>query len=236
MKRGFDMTKAGPSSRRLARYERFDVPLSAFPRRQGIVLRRADIPSAAVAGSSGWAIATEWLGRAAAVLSVVLLALVLATIHKGLQVQNSARTTVDNFRLTNDFFAQRADLTAPETARTQLDELAGILAELNRVAASDVDHLAALLPDTHTLVAAGQADTRIAGELATVATTLQGAAASLHQISTDADTTVSAVNSELTRAIDLVNALNAELTRTTNKLALVPETGGLIPAPTGGHR
>lgn len=223
------------SDRPFDRHQRLDVPASALPTAKGRTRRRPDVPIAAIPGSSGYAVATEWLGRLAAVLAVVLLGMVLATIHKGSQVQNSARTIVDNIRVTNDFFAQRTDLTAPATARKQLDELAGILTQLNTVAATDVDHLSALLPDAQALLAAGQGDTAIAGQLETVATTLQGSAESLHAISANANTTVTAVDTELSTALDLVGQLNAELTRTTNKLALVPETGAIIPAPRGGQ-
>ncbi|ROZ52957.1 hypothetical protein EEB12_29510 [Rhodococcus sp. WS1] len=221
--------------RGLAGLQRRDIPASAMPYRKGALPYRLDLPSntRATASSSGYAIVTEWLGRLAAVLAVILFGLVLAAIHKGELVQDSARTIVDNFRLTNDYFSQRADLTAPATARKQLDELATVLADLNTATAADVDHLAALLPDARALLAAGQGDAEIAGQLETVATTLQGSAASLHQISADANTTVSDVNEELTTAIELVNALNAELTRTTNKLALIPEQGAFIPAPGG---
>jgi methyl-accepting chemotaxis protein len=236
MNQGSDASPEGLPDRGSPGAQRFDVPVSALPMRKRKLRRRVDVPAAMVPGSSGFAVATEWLGRLAAVLAVALFAMVMATIHKGLQVQDSARTTVDNFRLTNDFFAHRTDLTAPATARTQLDELAGILAQLNLTAAADVDHLAALLPDAQALVAAGQGDTQIAQQLQTVATSLQGSAASLHEVSSNADTTVTTVDSELTHAIELVNQLNDELTRTTNKLALVPETGAIIPAPTEGQR
>ncbi|MCZ4587568.1 hypothetical protein O4328_28435 [Rhodococcus opacus] len=214
----------------------YDGPAAAPRWRKAALRRRTDVPTSMISTSSGFAVATEWLGRVAAVLAVVLFAMVMMTIHKGLQVQDSARTTVDNFRITNEFFSQRTDMTAPATARAQLDELTGILTQLNSAAAADVDHLAALLPDAQALVAAGQGDTQIAQQLETVATTLQGSAASLHEISTSANTTVSSVDGELSQAIDLVNQLNAELTRTNNKLALVPAQDALIPAPTGGQR
>ncbi|AII11439.1 MULTISPECIES: hypothetical protein [Rhodococcus] len=219
--------------RGLTKYQRFDVPATALPYRKGAMPHRTDVLVPAIPDVTGFSVATEWLGRLAAVVAVVLFALVVASIHKGLQVQHSARTVVDNFRLTNDFFAQRADLTAPATARRQLDELAGVLTQLNAATATDVDHLDALLPNARTLLAAGQGDTQIANQLEGVATTLQGSAASLHQISASANTTVSGVDNELTQAIDLVNQLNAELTRTTNKLALVPATDTFIPAPEG---
>ncbi|GAF48648.1 hypothetical protein [Rhodococcus wratislaviensis] len=233
MQQGTDLPLEAYPRRDLAGLQRFDVPASALPYRRGVVPRRLDIPNAGTPSSTGFAVVTEWMGRLAAVLAVVLFGLVFAAIHKGQLVQGSARTIVDNFRLTNEYFAQRADLTAPATAHKQLDELAGVLAQLDTATAADVDHLAALLPDARALLAAGRGDTQIAGQLETVATTLQGSAASLHQISADANTTVSEVNDELTTAIDLVNALNAELTRTTNKLTLVPEQGAFIPAPGG---
>lgn len=213
------------------------MPAAALPYRKGTKPHRPDVLVPAIPDATGFSVATEWLGRLAAVIAVVLFALVVASIHKGLQVQHSARTVVDNFRLTNDFFAQRADLTAPATARKQLDELTGVLTQLNIATATDVDHLDALLPNARTLLAAGQGDTQIAGQLeGGVATTLQGSAASLHQISAGANTTVTGVDNELTQALDLVNQLNAELTRTTNKLALVPATDAFIPAPPGGNR
>lgn len=236
MNQGSDVPPAGHPYRRWVGHQRFDVPASALPTRKDSLLRRVDVPGAVSPSPSGFAIATEWLGRTAAVLAVVLFAMVIATIHKGKQVQDSARTTVDNFRTTNEFFSQRTDLTAPATARKQLDALADILAQLNTAAAADVDHLAKLLPDAQALVTAGQGDTQIATQLETVATSLQGSATSLHDVSSDADTTVTAVDNELTQAIELVTQLNDELTRTTNKLALVPETGAIIPAPTGGQR
>ncbi len=151
--------------RGLTRYQRFDVPAAALPYRKGTKPHRPDVLVPAIPDATGFSVATEWLGRLAAVIAVVLFALVVASIHKGLQVQHSARTVVDNFRLTNDFFAQRADLTAPATARKQLDELTGVLTQLNIATATDVDHLDALLPNARTLLAAGQGDTQIAGQL-----------------------------------------------------------------------
>lgn len=233
MQQGTDIPGEAYPRRGLAGLQRFDVPASALPYRKGVVPQRPDVPVTAAASSNGFTVATEWMGRLAAVLAIILFGLVLMAINKGQQVQDSARTIVDNFRITNDYFAQRADMTAPATARRQLDELAGVLANLNTATATDVDHLAALLPDARALLAAGQGDSTIAVQLEGVATTLQGSAASLHQISADANTTVSDVNNELTTAIDLVNQLNSELTRTTNKLALIPAQDAIIPAPGG---
>ncbi|TQC49653.1 hypothetical protein EEB14_08465 [Rhodococcus sp. WS4] len=231
MKQGFLLPK-----KILKGFLRVDVHDWALPTRTRAQQRRADVPPETVPGSSGYAVATEWLGRLAAVLAVVLFVMVMATIHKGLQVQESARTTVDNFRVTNEFFAQRADLTAPATARAQLDELARILTQLNTTAATAVDHLAALIPDAQSLVAAGQGDAQMAEQLEDVATSLRGSAASLHDISSNANTTVSAVDAELSQAIEVGNQLNAELTRTTNKLGLVPAQDAFIPTPAGGPR
>lgn len=233
MKMGTDGQAEAYSRRGLAGHQRFDVPASALPYRKGVLPQRLDVPMTAAPGSTGFAQVTEWMGRLAAALALVLFGLVLITIHKGHLVQDSARTIVDNFRLTNDYFAQRADMTAPATARRQLDELAEVLAKLNTATATDVEHLAALLPNARTLLAAGQGDTAIAGQLRTVAHALQGSAASLHQISAAADSTVSDVDHELTTAIELVHQLNSELTRTTNKLALIPAQDAFIPAPGG---
>lgn len=233
MKLGKKLPPIAKTRSELDRFQRFDVPLAALPYRKGALPQRMDVPDAAGFGSTGFAIVTEWFGRLAAVVAFLLFVLVLMSIHKGKLVQDSARTVVDNFRLTNEYFTQRADMTAPAKARQQLDELADVLAQLNSVTASDVDLLAALLPDARALLAAGQGDTAIATQLATVANTLQGSAASLHQISTDANSTVTDVNNELTTAIDLVNQLNAELLRTANKLALIPEQADFIPAPGG---
>ncbi len=44
--------------------------------------KRHDLPISALPGPSGYAVATEWIGRLAAVLAIVLLAMVLTTIHK----------------------------------------------------------------------------------------------------------------------------------------------------------
>ncbi|MGW5518139.1 hypothetical protein [Nocardia africana] len=226
---------AFPRRRGPAGYQRFDVTASALPYRKGAQPALLGMPTAAAPAPTGFAVATEWLGRLAAVVAAILLVLVMLSIHKGLLVQHSARTIVDNFRKTNEMFTQRADLTAPATARKELEELKGILTQLNIATATDVDHLGALLPDATALLAAGRGDTHIAGQLQTVATTLQGSAASLHHISADANTTVSEVSGALTQALDLVGQLNTELTRTTDKLAPLPAQDALIPAP-GGHR
>nr|BAF48513.1 hypothetical protein [Rhodococcus erythropolis] len=218
-----------------ASFRRLDSLPTARQREKGKLPRRSDIPASSIPGSTGFAIATEWLGRVAAAMAVILFVLVMMSIHKGLLVQHSARTLVNNFRDTNQMFTDRADLTAPATARKQLDELKGILTQLNSATATDVDHLAALLPNMEALLSAGQGDTQIANQLQTVATTLEGSAGSLRQISSAANTTVSQVNDELTQVIALVNQLNAELTRTTNKVAPIPAQDALIPAH-GGHR
>jgi len=228
----------GPTTtlrRRLKEHQRHDVPSSAWPPRAGASPYRSDASRNADAGAGGLAVTTEWVGRLAAVMAAILFALVLVSIHKGLVVKNSSRSIVDNFRRTNELFDQRADLTAPATARKQLDELKDVLTQLNTATATDVDHLAGLLPNADRLLAAGRGDTHIAGQLQTVATTLQGSAASLHQIAADANTTVSDVDNALATAIDLMNQLNSELTRTTNKVAPIPAQDALIPTP-GGTR
>ncbi|MFI5782877.1 hypothetical protein [Nocardia sp. NPDC051570] len=178
---------------------------------------------------------TKWMGWLAAVLAAVLLALVLVAIQKGLRVQHSAHTVVSDLRTTNQFFSQRADFSAPAAAQRQVEQLEVLLTQLNTTGAADTDQLAGLLPDMRSLLAAGQGDVTIAGRLRTVATTLQGGAASLHRIAADANTTVTGVDDQLAVAIDLVGRLNTELRRTTTKLAPIPAQDAIIPAP-GGAR
>ena len=202
------------------------VPLFALLRREEAA---ADYPV------TRFSIATEWIGRLAAVMAAVLLVLVLMTVHKGLVVHDSAGTIVGNLRQANTYFDERADLSSPARARDKLAELKMLLTQLDTVTSANVDQLAALLPDLQTLVAAGQTDVNIAHELHGVASSLQGAAGSLHSISADADASVASVNDRLLAALDLVDQLNAELQRTTDKLAPVPAQGNLIPAPQGGN-
>ncbi len=229
------MTKPDYSTAALATYHRMNVPTSAWPTMRGRLRHRDDVPVTGAGtvpvATNGMARTTEWVGRVAAVLAIALFVLVLICIHKGKLVRDSARTVVDNFTITNSMFDERADLTAPATARAQLDELAVILADLNVATTADVDRLAALLPDAGTLLAAGQGDTAIAVDLEGVASTLQVSAASLARISNGADQTVSAVDGQLVTAIDLVEQLNAQLARTTNKLAILPAQDSFIPAP-----
>ncbi|ASR05584.1 hypothetical protein [Gordonia rubripertincta] len=216
----------------LSDLRRFDVPASALPRRDGAILvERPDIPPEDVSTANGLTVATEWVGRVAAVMAVVLFALVMIAIHKGLEVQDSARTVVTNFHTANEYFDERADLTAPATARKQLEELQGVLAALNKQTAIDVEHLGRLLPDMRDLLAAGRGDTRIAKELQGIATTLQRSAASLQTVAGNADQTVSSVDGQLDQAVSLVRQLNNELARTTRKLAPIPPQDGLIPPP-----
>lgn len=224
----------------LAPFRRFDIPTSALPSRPGRLRRRVDLPdhSFRTAGAvtvGRFSTATEWIGRLAAVMGLVLVVLVLISIQKGLKVQHSAHTVVQNFHTANDYFAQRADLNAPATARKELDQLNTVLAQLNTSTAADTKQLGDLLPDMKALLAAGQGDTSIANQLQGVAGSLAGAAGSLHQIAGEANTTVTDVDSQLSTAIDLVNQLNAELSRTTGKLAPIPAQGAVIPAP-GGTR
>ncbi|MFD6160040.1 hypothetical protein ACFWF7_29795 [Nocardia sp. NPDC060256] len=193
------------------------------------------LDTTALPAPGDYSVATEWVGRLAAVLAAVLLALVLVSIQKGLDVQHSSRTIVRNFHDTNSYFTERADLTAPATARRQIEQLKTVLTELNTAAAADANQLADVLPDMRSLLTAGQDDASIANQLQTIAQTLQGAAASIHRIAADANSTVTAVNDQLTAAIGLVDQLNAELGRTARKLAPIPEQGGFIPAP-GGAR
>nr|GLK33208.1 hypothetical protein GCM10017611_00500 [Rhodococcus wratislaviensis] len=181
-----------------------------------------------------FSIATEWLGRIAAVMSAVLLVLVLIAIHEGLAVRQSTRAIVDNFTHANQYFDERADLTAPARVRKELEDLRGVLAELNTATAADVDQLATMLPDMQALVAAGGNDVNIAHQLHGVSSSLQGAAGSLHAISADADAAVVKVNDRLLAAQQLADQLNAELGRTTVKLAPLPAQGNVIPSPSGG--
>lgn len=182
-----------------------------------------------------FAVATEWLGRLAAVMSAVLLVLVLITVHKGLAVQHSTRSIVNNFRQANQYFDQRADLGAPARVRGELADLRTVLAELNTATAADVDQLATMLPQMRVLVAAGQNDVAVAHQLQGISSSLRGAAGSLHGISDEANTSVANVNNRLRTALDLVDQLNGQLQRTTNKLAPIPAQGNVIPAPRGGN-
>lgn len=186
------------------------------------------------ASLGGFSIATEWLGRLAAVMAAVLLVLVLLAIHNGLEVQHSTRAVMGNVHQSSQYFDERADMGAPARIRDQLTQLRSVLAELNSTTAADVDQLARMLPDMRKLVAAGQNDVSIAHQLYGVASSLQGAAGSLHGISADANAVVVSVNDRLVAALGLADQLNAELRRTTGKLAPLPAQGNLIPAPVGG--
>lgn len=192
---------------------------------------RTDLPDEEFPTSTRFSIATEWAGKAAAVLAIVLFVLVLMAIHKGLLVQHTAARVVTDFRTTNQYFDERADLTAPATARKQLEDLRSVLNDLNAAGARDVAQLNDLLPDAQALLVAGQADSQIAQQLNTVTGSLQTAAGSIHRIAATADTTVGQVATKLDEALRLVRQLNAELTRTTVKLAPIPAQDGVIPAP-----
>lgn len=205
---------------------RADTPLSALPRRAGKPHRRTDVSPVFLAGSTGWAVATEWLGRLAGAVAVALFVMVLGTIHKGLLVQDSAEEIVGNFRTTNDFFADRADLTAPRKARQQLQELQVVLTSLNEATATDVRLLAATLPNVARLLAAGKGDVRIAHQLNSIAATLKGSAGELHNIAGEANTTVSSVDRLMAQVLRQVRLLNKELARTARKLTPIPATGG----------
>ena len=192
---------------------------------------RTDLPDDEFPTSTRFAIATEWAGKVAAVLAIVLFVLVLMAIYKGLLVQHTAKTVVTDFRTTNQYFDERADFTAPATARKQLEDLRAVLNDLNAAGARDVQQLNDLLPDARALLVAGQTDSQIAEQLNTVTGSLRTAAGSIHQIAATADTTVGQVATKLDEALRLVRQLNAELTRTTVKLAPIPAQDGFIPAP-----
>lgn len=192
---------------------------------------RTDIPRSEFPTSTRCALVTEWVGKLGAVAAIVLFVLVMMAIHKGLLVQHSAKTVVTNFRTTNQYFDTRADLTAPATARKQLEHLRVILADLNAAGARDVEQLSALLPDASALLAAGRGDSDIARKLQAVAASLQTAAKSINQIAESSDTTVQQVGIKLAQALALTRQLNAELYRTTVKLAPIPAQDGIIPAP-----
>lgn len=192
---------------------------------------RSDLPPEEFLASTRYAIATEWAGKVAAVLAIMLFVLVLMAIHKGLLVQHSAQTVVSDLRTTNQYFDERADFTAPATARQQLEQLRGVLDDLNAAGARDVQQLNDLLPDARALLVAGQGDSEIAEQLRGITGSLQEAAGSIHQIAATADTTVGQVATKLDEALRLVRLLNAELTRTTVKLAPIPAQDGFIPAP-----
>lgn len=196
--------------------------------RPGMV-RRTDIPPERIAGSSRSAIGLEWIARLAAVLAIVLLVLVVFSVQRGRLVQDSAKGVVADFHMANDFFAARADFRAPTTAREQMQQLAVVLRDLEGVTRTDVDLLAATVPDVQRLLEAGRGDVRIAHELDEVATTLQQAGRDLNDISSAADGTVSAVNSEVATADRQVEALNAQLAQIERKLALLPA----VPIPPG---
>lgn len=205
------------------------APTSRPPRSRGAAgggAARSDVPYSYLASSTRWAIGTEWLGRLAACVALVLMAMVLQTIHKGLAVQHSAHSIVTDFHTANDFFDKRADLSAPKKVRHQLETLRGVLTALNGSAAVDVRELSAVLPVVDRLLDAGHGDVRIAKQLREIAATLSGSAGDLRTIGTRADGTVSQVDRQLSEALHQIDLLNAQLDRTTHKLAILPATGG----------
>lgn len=226
MKRRTDVPDSAFPRRGAVPIRRLDARESAFPQRSGKPRRRSDVPPDYLVGSTGCAVATEWLGRLAAAVAVALFVLVLGAINKGLLVQDSAKEIVRNFHVTNDFFATRADLTAPATARKQLQDLQALLTRLNDATATDVRLLAATLPDVARLLAAGEGDVRIAHQLDSIASVLKGAAGQLHGIAGEANATVSSVDELMAEAVVQVRLLNNELERTTRKLAPLPAAGG----------
>ncbi|WP_202033221.1 hypothetical protein [Nocardioides sp. WS12] len=206
---------------------RDDISFSDLPSRgnSGSTNRRYDVPHKYLAGSTGWAVATEWLGRLAATVAIVLMIMVFHTIHKGLVVQDSADKIVTDFHTANDFFADRADMNAPKKVRKQLQALQRVLAQLDDAAALDVRELSAVLPIVDRLLKAGEGDVRIAKQLKEIATILGGSAGELRAIATKADATVSGVDRQLSEALRQVELLNSQLERTTRKLAILPATG-----------
>ncbi|MCQ4079107.1 hypothetical protein NGB36_00360 [Streptomyces sp. RB6PN25] len=171
------------------------------------------------------AITTEWMGKIAAIIAIALFFLVMTAIHKGLLVQSSARSIVQNFHTTNNFFATRADFNDPALAKQELQTLAGVLTQLNGTTVQDVNDLAATLPNVARLLDAGKGDVDIAKQMQGVAGTLQGSASSLHRIAGGAEGSVSTVNNSLAAAINLVGQLNAQLAITEQKLSVLPATG-----------
>lgn len=204
---------------------RTDLPASAFPSRGG-GSGRGDVPYSYLTSSTAWAIRTEWLGRLAGLIAVVLMVLVFQAIHKGLVVQKSARGIVTDFHTANGYFDTRANLNDPAKVRQQLVELQGVLTSLNQSTATDVTALSAVLPVVDRLLKAGKGDVQIAADLRDIANTLSGSAGALRSIATDANGTVSQVDAQLSEALHQIDLLNAQLTRTTNKLAILPATGG----------
>lgn len=186
--------------------------------------KRPDIPSSAVPGSSRKSIALEWLARLIAVGAIVLFLLTLGLIERGKIVQASADRIVDDFRTANTFFDERADFTAPTTAREQLETLEGTLDRLSDQTVTNVDLLAATAPDVETLLASVEQDVAIAERLERNAVTLRGHAGDLRQVARDADGTVQRIDGELARAMHLVEQLNVELAEIERKIGSNGET------------
>ncbi|UGT67751.1 hypothetical protein LTT66_31910 [Nocardia gipuzkoensis] len=213
--------------RRAHNEQRTDIPASAFPDRRA---RRAD-----AAPVNCFARTTRALGWVSAGMAAVLLVLVVTAIHNGREVRDSATDIVTNLHTVNNYFDKRADLTAPQRARAELAELAGVLGELDRLTAHNADRVAEMLPDAKKLVAAGSGDVTIAHQLRDLTSGLAGAAQQINSTAGSADGSVAQIDTALAKAIELVTQLNSELKRTTDKLAPLPAQGALIPAP-GGQR
>ena len=208
---------------------RTDVPLTALPRQRGVLVRRDDIPPHEIAGSSKCAIATEWIGRGAAVLSAFVLFQVLQAVETGQDVQASGAGIVQNMKATNQMFDERADFAAASRARRQLQDLQQVLAELNASAAVDADLLARALPDLQRLLATVNNNSQLAGDLRSLGQELSTAAASIRATAVKADGTVKAASGELTTTLQLLDELNAVLARIERRLAPVPDLSGVTP-------
>jgi hypothetical protein len=208
---------------------RDDVPDSAIPRQRGRLHQRNDIHHEAIAGSSVWAVATEWLGRFAAVLAIFVVLQVLEAVHTGQQIQTSAAKIVDNMETTNEFFDDRADFTVPARARSQLEMLATVLAKLDRSAGSSVDLLASTLPSIRKILNNVDGNAGIAGKLLALGRELREAATSISATAEGADATVKTAGAELKKTIALLDDLNGELAQIERRLAPVPDLSGVLP-------
>lgn len=208
---------------------RVDVPDSALPRQRGQLHRRSDVSPEAIPGSSGWAIATEWLGRIAAVLAIFVVLQVLEAVETGQQIQTSATAIVDNMETTNEFFDDRADFTVPARARTQLEALATVLAKLDRSASASVDLLASTLPLIRKILNNVNGNAGIAGKLLALGKELRQAASSIRATAEAADATVKTAGAQLKKTIALLDDLNRELAQIERRLAPVPNLSGVLP-------
>lgn len=168
--------------------------------------------------------AVALVGYLAAAAAVGCFALATVAVHRGRAVEATSERVVADVGAADRSLAS-ADFASAGRARSQIGELAEVLARLRQATQKDLELLVATEDELRRLVAAGGEHQRLAAAMASVAGQLAQNMAAIERVAGSGEAGTEELTRLLQRAHEVLGAINAELAAIEAQLGAVPEPG-----------